>query len=224
MSYIYRLYVAFFIIIVCVSLPSNVYSGILRCKVKDNKGSLVADAVVSAILISANNKTNKPQKAIIDQVDKEFVEYVTVVQVGTEVSFPNNDEIRHHVYSFSPAKKFEIPLYPPGMAPGKPIVFDEPGVAVLGCNIHDWMKAYVCILETPFFAKTDTKGMASINDLPSGEYEVKVWHPTIKKTSKVTKQQVTIDNVNNKEIELTIKRRRIFRPMRAPKLSGGTYR
>ncbi len=224
MSYIYRSYVTLFLIIICISLPSNVYSGILKCKVKDNKGNIVADAVVSAILISANNKTNKPKKAIIDQVDKEFVEYVTAVQVGTVVSFPNNDKIRHHVYSFSPAKKFEIPLYPPGMAPGKPIVFDEPGVAVLGCNIHDWMKAYVCILETPYFAKTNTKGMASITDLPPGEYEVHVWHPTIKKSSKSTKQQVTIDKVNTKEIEFAIKKRRVFRPMRAPKLSGGTYR
>ncbi len=222
---IYRSYVPFFLIIICVSLPSIVYSGILRCKVEDNKGNLVADAVVSAMQISANiNKTNKPKKAVIDQVDKEFVEHVTVIQVGTAISFPNNDKIRHHVYSFSPAKKFEIPLYPPGTAPGKPIVFDKPGVAVLGCNIHDWMKAYVCVLETPFFAKTNTKGMASITDLPPGEYEVHVWHPIIKESSNATKQQVTIDKVDNKEIEFTIVKRRVFRPMRAPKLSGGIYR
>ena len=89
-------------------------------------------------------------QTIIDQRDKQFIPYVTALQVGTSVWFANTDKIRHHVYSFSPAKKFELPLY--AGVPAEPVVFDQPGFVTLGCNIHDWMIAYVAVLTTPYFA------------------------------------------------------------------------
>lgn len=222
MFYFRQLYLQLLLIIVCIGFSFNAYSGTLTSVVKDDKGNPVADAVVSAVLLSGNGDES-PKTGIIDQVDKEFVPYVTPVRVGTTISFPNNDKIRHHVYSFSPAKTFELPLYPPGKGAEESITFDKPGVVVLGCNIHDWMKAYVYVLETPFFAKTDANGMATIADLPSGEYDVQVWHPRIKKSSEGEKQRVTIAQGNSEEIEFTIKLKREWRAMRAPKSGGGTY-
>jgi hypothetical protein len=103
---------------------------------------------------------------------------VTALQVGTPVLFPNSDNIRHHVYSFSPAKKFELPLY--SGVPAEPVVFDKVGVVTLGCNIHDWMIAYVAVLPTPFFQVTGNDGRAVLKDLPPGHYTVETWHPALK--------------------------------------------
>jgi plastocyanin len=116
-----------------------------------------------------------PVPASIAQHDREFVPYVTAVQTGAAVRFPNRDPIRHHVYSFSPAKKFEIKLYA-GDAPD-PIVFDRAGVVTLGCNVHDWMLGYVLVVDTPWFAKTGAGGQAEIEAVDDGQYEARVWHP-----------------------------------------------
>src|SRR5947209_19464034 len=112
-------------------------SASIQAQVKDAAGKPLADAVIYAI--PGANLESKPAKApvAVEQVDREFVPYVTVIQVGTSVTFPNRDPILHHVYSFSPAKQFEIKLYT-GKSPTE-IVFDKAGVVTLGCNIHDWM-------------------------------------------------------------------------------------
>ena len=116
--------------------------------------------------------------------------YVKPVFVGSTVRFPNSDNIRHQVYSFSPAKKFELPLYAGTNAP--PVTFDKPGVVVLGCNIHDWMIGYIYVAETPFFAKTGPLGTASIADLPPGEYSVRVWHPSMDRAEETTSRQIAV--------------------------------
>ena len=110
----------------------------------------------------------------IDQVHKRFVPHVLAVQTGTSITFPNSDNVRHQVYSFSEAKRFELKLY--AGKPANPIVMDHPGLVVLGCNIHDWMRAYVYVLDTRFFALTNANGHAKI-DVPPGDYTVKIWHP-----------------------------------------------
>jgi len=193
--------------------------------VKDIKGKPVADAVVYAIYVTGQeNAANSSTQTTIDQIDKEFVNYVTGVQVGTAIFFPNNDNIRHHVYSFSPAKTFEIPLYPQGAGPSIPIIFDKPGAVVLGCNIHDWMKAYVYVVATPYFAVTDKHGTISIANLPSGEYDIQVWHPRMKKAGNSSKQHVRIAAGATVTTEFTLKLKKVWRPLRASKLGGGVYR
>ena len=117
-----------------------------------------------ALSSSADAKPARVQ-TIIDQRDKQFIPYVTALQVGTSVWFANTDKIRHHVYSFSPAKKFELPLY--AGVPAEPVVFDRPGFVTLGCNIHDWMIAYVAVLTTPYFAVTHAEGRARLNKSPA---------------------------------------------------------
>jgi plastocyanin len=112
--------------------------------------------------------------AIIDQVDKQFVPRVSVLRAGTAVRFPNSDNIRHSVYSFSPAKVFQLKLYAGRAA--APVVFDKPGVVVLGCNIHDQMVAWVLVIDTPYVARTDAFGSARLKDLAAGDYTLRVWH------------------------------------------------
>ena len=132
------------------------------------------NAVVYAMPIGGNPPRSAPRSVIMDQINKEFVPFVAPVQAGTSVTFPNKDNIRHHVYSFSPAKAFDLKLYS-GVA-ARPVLFEKPGPVALGCNIHDWMVAYIYVVDSPWFTKTDKAGAASL-DLPGGEYDVKVWHP-----------------------------------------------
>jgi plastocyanin len=132
--------------------------------------------VVLEPLAPANRQAPKNHPhAVIEQRGAEFAPYVTVVQTGTAVDFPNNDTVRHHVYSFSQPKRFEIKLY--AGKPGQPITFDKPGEVVIGCNIHDWMEAYVLVVESPYFGKTGADGQVRIANLPAGRYRLQLWHP-----------------------------------------------
>ena len=149
-------------------------AGTVSASVSDANGAPVADAVIYAVALGPTPAA-APRPAIMDQVNKEYLPLVVPVQVGAAVTFPNKDNIRHQVYSFSPAKVFEMKLY--AGTPAKPVVFDKPGAVVLGCNIHDWMVGYVYVVDTPYFAKTGKAGSARLNALPAGDYKVRVWHP-----------------------------------------------
>ena len=151
------------------------HAGSISATVTSQSNVLVPQAVVFARPTGGAMPKSAPQPAIMDQINKEFVPFVVPVQVGAAVTFPNRDNIRHHVYSFSPAKPFELKLY--SGVPAKPVTFDKPGPVALGCNIHDWMVGYVYVMDTPWFGKTDKSGHVDIADLPPGEYEVRVWHP-----------------------------------------------
>ncbi len=146
----------------------------IAAQVTDSDGAPLADAVVSAVPLSAPAPAHPKPDAAIEQIDKQFVPLVTVIQTGTAVNFPNRDPIRHHVYSFSAPKVFEIKLY--SGVPAKPMLFDKPGEVVLGCNIHDGMVGYVYIVDTPFFGKTDRQGRIVLDNLPAGDYEVRALH------------------------------------------------
>jgi plastocyanin len=141
--------------------------------VRNPAGAPLQDAVAWA-MPKAGTPPRIKREAAVEQKDRTFVPFVTAVQVGTAISFPNRDEIRHHVFSFSQAKSFELKLY--AGTPAAPVVFDKPGEVVLGCNIHDQMLAYIRVVESPWFAKTGPEGRARIEGLPAGEYEIHVWH------------------------------------------------
>jgi plastocyanin len=146
----------------------------LEVRVRDASGAPVADAAVYAVPASGPVDAKNPRPVSIEQVDREFVPFLSVVQTNTPVSFPNRDPIQHHVYSFSPAKPFEIKLYT-GNSPE--ILLDRPGVVTLGCNIHDWMIGYVVVVPTPYFARTDAGGVARLREIPGGSYELRAFHP-----------------------------------------------
>ena len=152
----------------------------LEISVVDEQGRPVDEVAVYATPAHAADRGGagalaEHAKATMDQQHLQFVPHLLVVQTGTEVSFPNSDDVSHHVYSFSETKPFELALYKGDQYP--PVTFDRPGVVVLGCNIHDGMLGYLVVVDTPHFAKTDEQGMALIDDVPSGDYNVAVWTP-----------------------------------------------
>lgn len=149
----------------------------LRVTVRDEQGRPVPDAVVVALPEAGTPRPAQGRTDAIEQIDLEFVPGVKAIQVGTAVSFPNRDNVRHHVYSFSPPKRFELPLY--AGTPAKPVVFDVPGVVTIGCNIHDWMVGHIYVSESPYFATTSAQGSALLGGLPAGQYVVRVWHPQL---------------------------------------------
>ncbi len=156
-----------------VTLPAH--PAALTVIVTDATGKPLADAV--ALLEPAAAKAAvKPMADVeISQAKREFAPRVTLITVGTRATFPNFDTVRHHVYSFSPAKTFELKLY--AGVPGVPVVFDKPGIAVLGCNIHDNMAAWVVIVDTPYFGRSAQAGTVVMNNVPPGSYRLRVWHP-----------------------------------------------
>ena len=145
----------------------------------DQDGRPVTNAVVTLL---PEAKTSMPAAArhlqtdkIIDQRNETFLPLVTIVPKGGRIVFANNDKTTHQVYSFSPAKQFEITL-----AHGEkssPVAFDNSGIAALGCNIHDHMIAYAFVAESPWTALTGADGRAVIPDVPAGNYQAQVWHP-----------------------------------------------
>lgn len=206
-------------IAISLGLSGSVAAGSLDVTVKDTHGGTIPDAVVYAS--SASGPAPATKQAVIDQRDKQFVPYVTAVQVGTSILFPNKDNIRHHVYSFSPAKKFELPLY--AGTPAAPVVFDKVGFVTLGCNIHDWMVAYVAVLPTPYFQVTGADGRTNLRGVPSGQYTVQVWHPSLRGSPEKTAQHAEIGD-GSKELLFTLDLKPDFRAKRAPGLSTGGYR
>ncbi|MBF0457383.1 MAG: methylamine utilization protein [Nitrospirae bacterium] len=209
----------FFFVLVLVSCC---YGANIKAFITDEEGKPVEDAVVTATPVSVTIKDlKKPSDVVIDQVDKEFIAFVTPVQVGTTVTFPNDDKIRHHVYSFSSAKQFEIPLYPPGVDANNKVLFDKPGVVVVGCNIHDWMKAYIYVVETPYFAKSDSKGKMIINNVPEGKYDVAVWHPAMGPKSQGQTLNVSVANGNDDDVKFTVHLTQQWHSRRGPTLEGG---
>lgn len=133
-----------------------------------------------------SNIANKVE--IMDQVNTQFLPHILAIQKDSQVRFPNSDSIKHHVYSFSQAKTFELQLYKELHA--DPLLFSSIGSVELGCNIHDWMLGYIFVVDTPYFGKTDIKGHLML-DLPDGEYQLDVWHPRIQdKLSALSRQLV----------------------------------
>jgi hypothetical protein len=118
-----------------------------------------------------------------------------VIPVGSSVSFPNSDQVSHQVYSFSPARRFQLPLY--RGQPHAPVVFDQAGIVTLGCNIHDNMAAFIVVTNAPFFGRTDDKGSWTIPTLPDGLYRIKLWHPLLRDPTKMLERSLRIENGNN---------------------------
>lgn len=162
-----------------LALAPAARAGDVAFLVVNAKGKPTADVVITAYppgLKADQIRFSWPQE--MDQHNLQFDPFVLVVPVGANVSFPNRDAVRHHVYSFSPAKPFELKLY--GKDETRSVRFDRAGVVALGCNIHDGMVGFIKVVDTPFAAKTDDKGQAQLKGLPAGQIQVRIWHPYLK--------------------------------------------
>ncbi len=197
-------------------------------KLTDAKGQPIADAVVSLVPLDppAVSPSNPPTKLtppaaplIVMQRGQEFIPYVTPIVVGSRVSFPNKDTEQHQCYSLSPAKKFTLPLY--AGEDKAPIVFDQPGVVALGCNIHDWMVAYIVVLETPWFALSTTAGTATLADAPPGRYRLEIWHPRLAKTDT---RELTLSSATSAPLAIALTLKPDRRIRRSTEKSGGGYK
>ena len=180
----------------------------MEVTVLDHKGKPLRNVVVEwhlteTITNSVSKLEHKPE-AVMDQIDQQFRPHILTVEKGTSVSFPNSDNIKHHVYSFSEAKSFEQGLYRGKQAP--PIVFESSGVVDLGCNIHDWMLGYIYVADTPFFSKTNENGIAELQQaLDSSHIEsVTIWHPRMQENEVRVEQKFTGDKM----------RFELYKPMR----------
>jgi plastocyanin len=171
-----------------LSLP--LAAATVEVRVQDAKGRPVADAVVYA-LPEGRQLPLARKTAVMDQKNRMFVPHVLAVQTGTSVHFPNSDDVRHHVYSFSPAKPFQLALYKG--TPANPMLFDRSGVVTLGCNIHDQMNAFIVVVDTPFFEKTAATGRAALRDLAAGRYTLRVWYPDMRAEPQPQNISVTAD-------------------------------
>ncbi len=200
-------------------LAANLMADEVSLVVRVTHGQLpVTDAVVSLVPLDAPAPARTPAEAVVAQEDKEFDPYVTPVLVGTRVTFPNRDTVQHHIYSLSKPKRFEKPLYASGAA--ESVLFDQPGVVALGCNIHDWMVAYVVVVPTPWFAKTGVEGSVQVTGIPSGRYRLGVWHPRL---ARPVQREITLGagGPATETVALTLRPDRRIR--RAPETRTGAY-
>lgn len=166
-------------------------AGTVDVQVRGPGGAPLADAVV---MVSAAHPPASPIRFpwsyVIKQQNISFQPHVLIVPVGAGVTFPNMDNVRHHVYSFSKPKKFELKLY--GHEEARTVVFDKPGVVSIGCNIHDQMSGFVVVVSTPYAAKTDANGHASIPDVPAGAATLTVWSANLRAPGNQFVQPVAI--------------------------------
>jgi plastocyanin len=179
------------------------FASTLRVSVIDPAGKPVPNIVVVLTLPSPTSIPVGNLQAIMDQVDKAFVPEVLVVRTGTAVTFPNSDSIAHQVYSFSPAKRFALPLY--RGRPYPPVVLDQAGIVTLGCNIHDRMVGYIFVTDSPYFGKTDAQGRVEIHSLLPATYQVTVWNPHL--AAPEADKTVVIADANDSDFTIRLTRR-----------------
>lgn len=165
-----------------IGFCNPVFAATLEVRVVDGAGRAVPNAVVT---VRPSGGVQRPMKAArvlsVIQKDMQFAPFVSVIPVGATVSFPNLDRTKHHVYSFSPAKKFELKLFARDQS--RSIRFDKPGVIALGCNIHDSMSAFIVVTDSAWTAVTDSRGMVRFADVATAAGSMTVWHPYLRAPS-----------------------------------------
>lgn len=164
-----------------VAIPA-LHAADLEVRIADERGRPVADAVVTVWPATPGSpptaEAAPPRRRVIDQRNLAFVPYLEVFRPGDEVVFHNSDNTRHHVYSFSPARRFDFVLA--SGEDSRPQRLETPGVIAVGCNIHDGMIAYLYVSAAPWRARTDARGHAGFSGLPAGRYEVRAWQPRLR--------------------------------------------
>lgn len=179
----------FVLIVAGLGLAAPLGAAPLSVRVVDSAGRPVRDAVVT--LTPSGGAARQPRaggRFTVSQKDMQFHPFLTIVPVGADVSFPNLDATKHHVYSFSPAKRFELKLFAKDQS--RTVRFDKPGVVALGCNIHDQMTAFIVVTDSVWTARTNAQGVAAFANAPDAPGRVTVWHPYLRAPGGVVQQAI----------------------------------
>ena len=188
--------VAIFLALLGLAVPSAYLvaagNGSARVQIVDERGLPIRDAVVEITPASGvRPPAGFPWRNAMAQKDLRFTPGTLIVPKGATVAFPNLDRVRHSIYSFSKIARFEIDLY--GRDQTRTQRFAIAGSAALGCNIHDDMRGYIRVVETPYAVKTNANGIAAISDIPGGKATVTVWHPNLRAPGNEARYTVSLD-------------------------------
>jgi len=178
-----------------VSLAAPLAAASLAVRVVDATGRPVRDAVVTRHPSGNSPRPPRPgSRYVVSQKNLQFHPFLSIVPVGADVSFPNFDPTKHHVYSFSAAKRFELKLFAKDQS--RTVHFDRPGVVALGCNIHDAMSAFIVITDSAWTARTNAQGVALFGDAPNAPGRVTVWHPYLRVPGGMVQQGIAASQRN----------------------------
>ena len=166
------------IVIAAMGLSSAAFAGTLIAISGDRDGLAMTNVVIAAKPLGVAAPSAVPVTITVTQENLQFKPYISIVRKGSSVVFANRDTVEHHIKSFSSSRPFEIAVHKPGDTP-PPIRFDSEGAIVAYCILHDWMRAYVYVADTPWYSTSDVSGIARIENLPAGEYEITAWHPDL---------------------------------------------
>jgi plastocyanin len=180
-----------------------------------SSGQPLSGAVVTVQSKGKRLAPASPVHAVMDQIHRMFAPEVLVIPVGSSVSFPNSDSVSHQIYSFSPAKRFQLPLY--RGKPYPPVLFDRAGIVILGCNIHDWMIGYIDVTDAPFYGTTDAQGGWAAQ-VPPGDYEITVWHPRMREQTPSLVREISVDAGDRATLTL-----QLTKPLRPEPMEGEGY-
>ncbi len=167
-------------------------AGTFLALASDRDALALTNVVVTLKPIGRNAPATATQEIVVTQENATFKPYISVIRTGSSVVFANRDNMEHHIKSFSSSKPFEIAVHKPGDSP-PPIRFDKEGAVVAYCILHDWMRAYIYVADTPWYAMTAaSSGIARIENVPAGDYEATAWHPDLGQYKPPLVQKVTI--------------------------------
>jgi plastocyanin len=184
------------------SLSASLVAAPLSVRVVDPAGRPIRDAVVTLYPSGNAARTPRPNGPyVVSQQNLQFHPFLSIVPVGADVSFPNLDPTKHHVYSFSPAKRFELKLFAKDQS--RTVHFDKAGVVALGCNIHDSMSAFIVVTDSVWTARTNAQGFASFGDAPNVPGRVTVWHPYLRASGPV--QQAVAPNQRSASFSIRLR-------------------
>jgi len=196
---------------------SPAFAGDLQITIEDRKQVSAQDTVIEVIGSSTGSITTREVE--ITQLDQEFSPDFSVISKGSSVLFSNDDPFQHHVYSVSKDNQFDLPLYQD--KPARLIEFDNHGVVKLGCNIHDWMLAFIYVSESPNLAITDASGIAHFSGLPAGEYQIRIWNPRFRNNKKTIAPPISVTATGTRKATVEVSLRKKIRKPERPKNNGG---
>lgn len=162
------------------------------------------EPLTDAVVYLNDGSEASPVQAEVVQKDRMFHPHVLILPTGSSVNFPNRDNTQHHVYSFSPAKSFDLELY--AGQPEAPIVFDQPGIVELGCNIHDHMQAFIVLADTRAISQSDEQGKVTLTldfgvDPIPDSLSLNIWHPRLRNNTRPVVREINSSSVTNNTVK-----------------------